>query len=291
MQKLYGGIAFTHTNPDFNKIWVAVGCLDSLGIELVALEEIPQHQLGSTLTAFQPAVIGMSFPFSLPIGFIEFWCERIHADLPHTWQGVVQMVITTTYERLAALAGEYGQQPPRLTDERFKKILQSPLYTGGPNLLRGTFQGMRILAALNPAKFSILPFDNAADRTAVIETTSRPTLHSLGFASAPYRSVAKKEPEKIAQNRHELLTDLISFRERRGRESAILPRLSIHNKFAFALKSSPDAIDSLISMYTSLLWARESNFFDDPFAGDDTRVLLEGWSYVPLRYAAVLTPP
>lgn len=291
MEKLYAGLAFTQSNPDFNTIWVAVGCTSSLGIELVALEEIPQHQLASTLTVFLPITLGMTFPFSLPVDFLLFWCKRIHSDPPQTWQDIVQLVLGTTYERLFALAGEYGQQPQRLTDERLRKLLQGPLYTAGPNLLRTTFQGMRILAALDPTKYSILPFNDPATKTTVIETMPRPTLHSLGFASAPYRSIAKREPEKITQTRHELLAELLSFREKRGREAAMLPRLSVNNKFAHHLKSSADAMDSLISLYTGLLWSLQPSFFDDPFSTNDSRVLLEGWSYIPDKYCAALTPP
>lgn len=291
MEALYAGLAFEHRNSEFNTVWLCVASHGSLGIEVVYLEQLEQRNLSNLLLAFPAVAVAMCFPFSLPAQFLNYWSVKTGRDQPQSWEGAVAMMIGTTFERFSALARDFAQQPPRLTESQSKLRLHSPLYSGGPNLLRCCFQGIRILASLDPAKFSILPFENQTEgRTVLFETFPVACLQSLGFSVSAYRSAAKREPEKVVHAREQQFNELLSFRDKPDRQLALLPRLTAQKKIALPVHSSPDALDAVIAAYTSALFASRPEFFEGPFQSADTRVLVEGWSYIPSKFGALCPP-
>lgn len=282
----YTGLSFTQKNPDFNSLWLCEGQIGSLGLTIVRLEELKQHRIASAVDNRQLTAIGMSCPFSLPEKFISFWSEKRHQQLPNSWIELVERVLSTSYEMFLVLAKEYAELTNRLTDERFKKFLPGPLYHASPNLLRSCFQGLRLLASFDPSRHKVLPFFNSAspETTSIVETSPRATLHALGFPTQPYRSSAKREPAQFQYLRAEIVRALLEFREH-ATNTALLPRIVIPKHFVQIASDSPDALDSIISVYTSCLLFVRPQLFDDPFESNDSRVLLEGWLYAPCKYA------
>ena len=283
MQSQIAGVDFSGARDVPNQTWLAVGRLDSIGLEIIELRQTGSHKLPGELAALpQLKAIGLDFPFSLPADFLRFCAERsAHAPF-QSWQEVVEHLVFVTFDDFLALVKEFEKESKRLTDLEYRAIAKSPMHRGAPSMVQMTYQGMRLLAGLDPSRFAVLPFQDAgAGRVCVLEVFPRATLWSLSLPDSGYKGKEKKDRDKVEAVRRDLLTQLLQLRERKGAICKDYPRLTVGKSLQHVVVESADALDALVACYTTAIWAVAPALFADPFSVDNEDVLLEGWIYAP----------
>lgn len=283
METLIAGVDFSGAKDVPNQTWLAVGRLDGMGLEVVELRQTGSHRLAAELAASaQLKAVGLDVPFSLPADFLRFCAEKAAREPFQSWQEVVEHLVFVTFDDFVALAGEFGKESKRLTDQQYRSIAKSPMHRGNPSMVQMTYQAMRLLAGLDPAKFAVLPFqDVGGNRCAVLEVFPRATLWSLNMPDSGYKGKEKKDREKAEALRKDLLAQLLLLREKKGAICKDYPRLTVGKSLQHVAVESPDALDALIACYTTAIWAAAPGLFADPFSVDNEDVLLEGWIYAP----------
>ncbi len=150
--------------------WFAVVRLtgsDNTGLQVVRLEATGRHGLAGLLrspdqTLMAAEGIGLSFPFGLPVRFVE---ENHDGTYPETgWWGMVRVLEKLSYpdflEKIQQFHRDHGEVL-RLTDER--REAGSPLRRDLPDLGSVTFHGIRILGE-GRSRYAVRPFESAEGR-------------------------------------------------------------------------------------------------------------------------------
>lgn len=279
------GVDFSGAKDVPNHTWLATGQITGLGIEVAEVKKIGSHALPVELSKNSDLkAIGLDFPFSFPREFIAFIAEKLGKGMIEDWQQLVEGLVFTSFEDYQSIVEEFGREPKRVTDALYKSIALSPLHRGYPSMIQMTYQGMRFLSSLDPAKYSILPFhDSKTDTCAVLEAFPRGTLWALGLPDKGYKSRDKKDGEKVKTVRREILTRLIELREKKGESARAYPRLSVNKALQHQLIESDNALDALLALYATGCWLTAPDLFQDPYSLDNEDVLLEGWIYLPKR--------
>ena len=283
MESLIAGVDFSGARDVPNQTWLAVGRLDSMGLEIMELRQTGSHKLPGELAALaQLKAVGLDFPFSLPADFLRFCAEKgSHAPF-QSWQEVVEHLVFVTFDDFLALVKEFEKESKRLTDLAYRAIAKSPMHRAAPSMVQMTYQGMRLLAGLDPSKFAVLPFQDAGgSRVSVLEVFPRATLWSLSLPDSGYKGKEKKDREKVEALRRDVLMQLTQLREKKGAICKDYPRLSVGKSLQHVAIDSADALDALVACYTTAIWATAPVLFADPFSVDNEDVLLEGWIYAP----------
>jgi hypothetical protein len=147
-------------------------------------------------------------------------------------------------------------------------------------MIQMTYQGIRLLATLDPTKFSVLPFqERAANRCAVIEVFPRDMLKFFELPDTGYKSKTKNEEETIVKIRRQILGGLADLRERKKISYKEFIRLSVPKELERVVLESDHALDAMIASYITALFVSKPELFSDPFEKNDLAVLLEGWIY------------
>lgn len=260
--------------------WLATGTLTSLGLSVTELSKVSFHRLAQKL-ASMPALeaIGLDFPFSMPAEFLRFLAKKEGLDEFQSWQQAAERLVFSSLEDFLKLVSEFCLEPKRLTEGLVNKIAWSPLRRSSPSMAEITFQGVRLLATLDPARFYLVPMqDEKRGGCAVLEVLPRESLYCLGIPD----SGGKSKKIKTAEGRKGLLDDLINLRERKNaalyREC---PRISIPKTLENTAIESEHALSAVIACYTVALRSFLPRVFPDPLSTDDPAVLLEGWIYAP----------
>ncbi len=142
-----------------------------------------------------------------------------------------------------------------------------------------TFQGIRLLATLDPKKFYVMPFqDEIPFGCAVMETYPRETLFSLGLPDIGYKS---KDTTKSLETRKQILKGLVTIRDSKRKGIELCPRISINKNLEKIALESDHALDAVIACYATAIWKAAPQLNKDPLSTDDLNVLLEGWIYCP----------
>ncbi|HEY9712541.1 MAG TPA: DUF429 domain-containing protein [Chroococcales cyanobacterium] len=281
--RLIAGVDFSGAKEAPNNTWLCMGNLGSLGLEILEISKVGSHKIARELSDKNGLeVAGFDFPFSLPDEFLRFVAEKLSAEPFQEWQQVAERLIFMPFEEFLALAVEFKKEPKRIADKATSRPAQSPLHRGNPSMVQMTYQGIRMLASLDPARFAVLPFQNlVAGKCAVLEVYPRESLHALGLPDSGYKSKEKKEQDKVTAARRDIIKNLIEIRERKGITHKDCLRLNLSPKVQHIAVESDHALDALIACYTAALWASVPAYFRDPFSMDDVEILLEGWIYSP----------
>lgn len=281
-ERLVAGADFSGAKTVPNDTWLTVARLGNLGVEVYDVRHIGSHALAKELMATSFSAVGIDCPFSVPMEFIEFLAMKKPLASYQSWQELAQDLVFMPFEDFEAQVKAFKKEPKRFCDTKTSAPAISPLHRGNPSMIQMTFQGMRLLAMLDPAKFFVLPFQQAVPSgCAMIEVFPRAMLKTLGLPDTGYKSQEKKELDKMRTIRAEILNGMIDLRERKGLTYQKFPRLHVPPKLKHSFTESDHALDSLIACYASATYLAEPSLFADPLDGDNMDVLLEGWIYSP----------
>lgn len=287
-EKLIAGADFSGAKEVPNDTWLAVGTLTGLGLEVTSIRKVGAHKLAAELLALPTlSAVGLDFPFSLPAEFLRFIAEKAGVSEFQSWQNVAEHLVFTTFDNFLAQAVEFKKEPKRLADKATGRAAQSPLHRGNPSMVQMTYQGMRMLASLDPKRFYVLPFQDALpEGCAVLEIYPRESLYCLGIQDTGYKSREKKDKDKMIAARRAILDDMINLKERKGAAYRDCPRLTLSKTLEHTAIETDHALDALIACYTVAIWTQCPEVFSDPLSADDLDVLIEGWIYSPSQLVA-----
>jgi predicted nuclease with RNAse H fold len=283
VESVIAGADFSGSRETPNQTWLAVGKLDSMGVEIVDLRQTGSHRLAAELAGISGLkAVGLDFPFSLPAEFLRFCAEKQGLTPFQSWQELVEHLVFVAFDDFLALVKEFGREPKRLTDMEFRAIAKSPLHRGHPSMVQMTYHGMRLLSGLDPDRFSVLPFqDLRPGACAVLEVFPRATLVALRLPDSGYKSQEKKDRERVGTLRKQILEGLVQLREKGGSAYRDYPRLTINKSLQHQALVSADALDAVVACYTIAVWSVLPGAFADPLSLDNENVLLEGWAFAP----------
>lgn len=279
------GVDFSGAKTVPNDTWIASGTLSSSsGLLVDEIRKVGSHKLASEFCKpdFCYSAVGIDVPFSLPTEFLAFMSEKEGTPEIQSWQQVAEQLVFMSFERFLELVVEFKKEPKRVTDKAISKAAQSPLHRGNPSMVQMTYQGIRLLATLDPKVCAVMPFqDRVKNGTAVLEVYPRQTLTALGLPDTGYKSKDKKDKDAAHQVRRTIVENLIQIRERKGVSHKDCPKLSVGPAARSAAMDSDHALDALVACYTTAMWQMASHLFQEPLSLDQVEVLVEGWIYSP----------
>lgn len=283
MSNLVAGVDFSGAKTEPNNTWLAVGRITTDAMEIVELRKVGSHALAMELQKLASlSAVGMDFPFSLPVEFIQFAAKRLEGKSYQEWHEVVEHLAFMPYEEFLDHAKAFKAEPKRITDEMYKAQAISPLHRGNPSMIQMTLEGMRTLAKLDPSKFAVMPFyEPGPGKCTVLEVFPRATLWCLSLPDKGYKSADPKDLARVHEARKTILNGLIDLREHHPISCKDYPKLSLGNAFRSAAIDSDHALDAVIACYTTGVWKLADKLFPDPYDANDENVLLEGWIYAP----------
>lgn len=277
------GVDFSGSKTIPNDTWLTVGRIGSLGLEIMDVRKVGAHALGKELSENKIIqAVGIDVPFSLPVDFLEFMAAKTLRPNYQSWQEVAEQLVFMSFEDFQALVVEFKKEPKRHCDKSLVTPAQSPLHRGYPTMVQMTFQGIKLLATLDPKRFYVLPFQSAIPfGCAVIEIYPRETLRYFNLPNTNYKAKEKKDLEKAQVVRKQILDGLVAIREKKGLTFKDFPRFNMPKRFEHLVNESDHALDSIIACYATAMWKTAPQLFADPFDSDNLDVLLEGWIYAP----------
>lgn len=279
---MVAGADFSGAKTVPNDTWLTLARIGNLGVEVTDVKHVGAHALAKEISAAALAAVGIDCPFSLPASFIDFVAAKKLKSAYQSWQELAQELVFMPFEEFDAMVKEFKKEPKRYCDTAVNAPAISPLHRGGPSMVQMTFQGMRLLAMLDPARFYVLPFqDEIKNGCAVIEVYPRAMLKAMDLPDTGYKSQEKKDAEKVRAARATIFDGMVNLREKKGITYQKYPRLTVPAKFRHAFIESDHALDSLIACYCTAVFVSEPSLFTDPFSADNLDVLLEGWIYAP----------
>lgn len=279
--KVVAGADFTGTKENPNETWLVVGRVSNLGLEILDVKKTGSHMLGKDLAAHKTlSALGVDCPLSLPAAFLDFLAAKKLKKNYQSWQEVVEELVFLPFDEFSAIAKEFGKEPKRITDTMSNNGSNSPLKRANPPMLHRTYHGMRTLASLDPARFFVLPFQDAIPfGCAILEVQPKETLKYLGIQDVSYANKEKQNGNQEEEHREKLVQNLMKMKERKALSLKDIPALIIQKNFMHNFLHSDHAVDALISCYTTAMFSHAPTHFDDPFSADSLEVLLEGWVY------------
>jgi hypothetical protein len=279
-EQLIAGVDFSGASKIPNDTWIAIGRLSGWQFQIVDIKKVGSHALSAELSRMHFAAVGIDCPFSLPSEFIEFLAQQVPRRDFQSWQDLAEFLVFVPFDDFLESAKQFKKEPKRLTDKSTRAPAQSPLHRGNPSMIQMTYQGIRLLAALDPSKFSVLPFQEmSAQRCAVIEVFPRDLLKFLELPDTGYKAKTKKEEEDVIKVRRQILDGLAELRERKNISFKEFVRLSVPKELERTALDSDHALDAVIASYITALFVSKPELFTEPFAQNDLAVLLEGWIY------------
>ncbi len=119
---LIAGADFSGAKTVPNETWLAVGNLTNLGLDIVCLEQCGSHKLAQALNnTVNLVAVGLDFPFSLPVEFLNFLTEKIRRADFQSWQEIAETLAFMTFEQFLELATEFKVEPKRLADKSLNR--------------------------------------------------------------------------------------------------------------------------------------------------------------------------
>jgi len=282
-ERFVAGVDFSGAKGNPNETWLAIGNLGSLGVQIVDLQRVGSHKLTAQIAASPPLLaIGLDFPFSIPVDFAQFFAKQRHMPPFQSWQELAMALAFVSFEEFTALIASFEKESKRFTDKECKPVAQSPLHRGNPSMVQMTFQGMRLLAGLDPKKFSIAPFQDADPaKCQLLEIYPSATLNDFRLQFRGYKSKEKKDRESMMAARKTIIRQLENLRETGDIALKDIPRLSMNPQIESSAITSDDAFDAIVACYTAAIFVIAPKHFTDPYENDNLDVLIEGWIYHP----------
>jgi len=279
--KVVAGADFTGSRENANETWLVVGRISTIGFEILEVKKSTSQALNKDLAEHKTlSALGVDCPFSLPAAFLNFLALKKTKKGYDSWQQVVEELVFISFDEFSSLAKEFGKETKRVTDTVGGASSFSPLKRANPPMLHLTYHGMRTLASLDPARFFVLPFQDAIPfGCAIMEVQPRETLKYLGLADHLILSKEKQDENVVEAQREKLVQNLIKVKEKKALTLKDIPPLIIQKSFLHHFRHFDHAIDALISCYTTAMFSFAPGHFDDPFSADALEVLLEGWVY------------
>ncbi|PWU02841.1 MAG: hypothetical protein C5B53_01150 [Candidatus Melainabacteria bacterium] len=276
-EAMCAGVDYSGAKDVPNNTWLALGSLTNLGLEIVSLNHCGSHLLAKQLNEIASlSVVGLDFPFSLPVSFLEHLKMKRQERGFQSWQEVAEYIAFSTFDDFIQDVGEFASEPKRTTDGSLHRVGVSPLHRGNPSMTQMTFHGIRMLATLDPARFFVMPFQDPKDGScAVLEVYPRETLYCLSLPDTGY----KGSGQKPASKRSEIVSGLARIRDNSCHKD--LPRLSFPKNIERVILENDHALDAVVACYASAAWKTAPHLYRDALASDDLNVLLEGWIYAP----------
>lgn len=278
---LVAGIDFSGAKQVPNDTWIASGRIGNLGLEIIEIRKVGSHLIAQEFTKPDSPykAVGIDVPFSLPVEFLQFLAEKSGKPEYQSWQDVAEQLVFMSFDQFLELVVEFKKEPKRIADKAISRAAQSPLHRGNPSMVQMTYQGIRLLATLNPDKCAVLPFqDVRPGACSIIEVYPRETLGALGLPDTGYKSKEKKDQDKVVAAR--IVENLIEIRDK-GISHKDCPRVSISPALKHMAIESDHALDAVIACYTTAMWIMVPGLFQDPLALNEIDVFLEGWIYSP----------
>jgi hypothetical protein len=265
-----------------NDTFLALATLAGNKLEVASIQKTGMHALGKELNGIADLyAAGLDCPFSLPCEFVTFLCQALELGEFQSWQALAEQIVFMPFDKFQELAKTFKKEVKRVTDKLSCAQALSPLHRVNPSMLQMTYQGMRMLASLDPKRFYVLPFQENLERgVAVIEVYPRATLKCLALPESGYKSQLKKDHDMMQSARHKILQGLLGLQANQKYKNC--PRLIISSKIEHQCVDSDHALDALLACYAAALWLDNPASCADPFASDDDKVLLEGWIYEPV---------
>jgi hypothetical protein len=281
--KFVGGVDFSGANEVPNETWLAIGNLSSLGVQIVDLHRVGSHKLVSQLAASPPLIaMGLDFPFSLPADFAQFLATKRDVPQFQSWQELAECLAFVSFDDFIALADAFEKESKRYTDKECKPVAQSPLHRGNPSMVQMTFQGIRMLASLDPKKFCISPFQkDDPTKCQLLEIYPGATLNAFRLPYRGYKSKEKKDRDAVFAARKTIIRQLVNLRETGDSALRDVPRLSMNAQMESVVITSDDAFDAVVACYTAGIFVTAPRYFSDPYENDNLDVLIEGWIFHP----------
>jgi hypothetical protein len=278
--KLVCGVDFSGANKTPNDTWLAYGRLSGWQYEVLGIKHVGSHALAAEISRMGLTALGIDCPFSLPSEFIQFLAASATRKDFQSWQELAEHLVFTSFDDFHERVKEFKREPKRIADKAVKAPALSPLHRGNPSMVQMTYQGIRLLASLDPNKYSVLPFQSErADACAVIEVYPRDFLKLLALPETGYKSKTKKEEEDVEKVRRQILYGMLELKDRKKIAHKDTIRLTISKELEHQAISSDHALDAVIASYITALFVTQRPTFSDPFNQDDDKVLLEGWIY------------
>jgi hypothetical protein len=271
------GVSFGGGKNGATNAWLATGRGTNLGLEIVSLIECNSHQLKAELSKVANlTALGLDFPFSFPVLFLDHLAKRKECDGFQSWQSVAEHLAFCSLDQFMADVVSFGRESTRTTEKGLAKATSRALQNNNPAMAQLAFHGIRLLATLNPAKYFVLPFQDQIDNgCAVMEVLPQETLSALSVPDSGY----KGKTTKAAGKRQEVITALAKLRDVSRNKDC--PRLTIPKNVERMMLENEDALEAVVACYTAAAFKSAPHLFSDPLSSDDLNVLLEGWIYAP----------
>lgn len=287
------GVDFSGARADRNT-WVAEGELtrrepDVDVFTIGDCHRIRRAALTDKLAGLsKPAVVAMDFPFSVPVGFANFW-QGIDVlsdgwEMPNLWASAADMRWDTFIDlRTTLRLDDFDGEPKRYCDppESF-----SPLHTARPNMVPMTFRGMAMLhelcGRLPHGTIWVPPLPKPTGYSiTLLEVMPGATLRSFGLPYTEYKNAPGLTQEQRNQRREMREYILGQLPQRINPLTVNLPG----DVYASCLNDD-NALDSVVAAITAALWVIDrERFIMPPAQGHPNyaQVLLEGCLYIPRR--------
>ena len=255
--------------------WLAQGRLEGKVLTLETCHPIIRADLTDWLRDLdEPAVVGMDFPFSVPVEFANFWCPQIIAQngsMPDVWATTARLRLGDFKARRRSFAG----MPIRPCDP------QGSLSPLNVRMMPMTFWGMRMLNrlwAMSEAGRTVMPVrvlplhpDPERDSLTLLEVMPGATLGILNLLPAHKEY---KGRGYVLEDRQAILTALPNLVAQLGLNLAGLP-----DALTQTCRANDDALDAVIAAITAALWSIGIPAQRDPAGCPDAELV--GWMYVP----------
>lgn len=273
------GVDFSGAGSDnaVGKTWLAQGQLDGNILNLEALENprrISRTALTNELAGLtEPAVVGMDFPFSVPVEFANHWQPNAQA-MPDLWRAAAAMDLAGFTNMRDGFVGIRGMEPIRPCDPPESisplNIRMRPMTLAGMQMLHRLRKKSEAGKTNKPVR--VLPLHPNPDRDSLIllEVMPGATLSSLGLPHTGYKDTQRQRDQR-REMREYILGQLPQ------RTNPLTPNLP-GEAYEVCLNND-DALDAVIAAITAALWSIGVPAQREPAGCPDAELV--GWMYVP----------
>ena len=264
------GVDYSGAKTD-KHTWISRGRFTDNQLVIESCEPVTREHLTTILgNSTVPTIASLDFPFSVPQEFSNFWCPEA-SNMTDLWYAAAKITITDFLAMRDEFVKHHGEI--KRFGDTFYPECYSCLHKTNPNLVPMTFYGMQMLGKLNGTDFSIPPLKtNLPYQTTLLEAMPGAGLRAMGLPFKGY-----KTGQQIPRKRKLILQGLAKH-----------SGLNICNlgRFTDLGMANHDALDSLVALVISSLWAKDPTKFrcppKDPSVDLKITINLEGWLYAPV---------
>lgn len=302
------GVDFSGAEPEVGKTWIARGELVGNVLTIENCQPISRADLTNELAGLtnelaglrEPAVVGMDFPFSVPVEFANFWQQRdvlaAGWEMPNLWAAAAGIELEEFRNLRDGFVPQHGE--PRRVGDPPEAL--SPLNI---RMLPMTFRGMQMLHHLWgwPEEIQVPPLhpDPERDSVTLLEVMPGATLRSFGLPHTGYKDtsgITQEQREQRREMRRYILDELpggampveVDLRVEtdrpchRGQCQVIRNNANRTNLYDIC-RHHDDALDAVVAAIAAALWAMPETreHFIRPSEPIAPTVRLEGWLYTP----------